>query len=112
MLERRTVDCELSTVNCVFSRNYGQAERAIRTSQLSRLLDLHTWPIDVVVFDGPSKESHAHSTRALILGRSDLGAGFTLRCIQRLSMLNIATERYGWRHNSYTRGQSIPVLSY
>src|SRR5437660_1730158 len=26
-------------------------------------------------------------------------------------MLHIATERYGWRHNSYTRGGSIPVLS-
>src|SRR2546430_11595537 len=25
---------------------------------------------------------------------------------------SIATERYGWRHNSYTRGGSIPVLSY
>ena len=38
----------------MLSRNYGQAERAIRTSQLNVLPRLHTWPIDVVVFDGPS----------------------------------------------------------
>jgi len=38
-------------------RNYGQAERAIRTSKLNALLRLHLWPIDVVVFDGPSKGS-------------------------------------------------------
>ena len=38
---------------------YGQAKRAIRTSQLSALLHLHTWPIYVVVFDGPSKNSHS-----------------------------------------------------
>ena len=41
----------------VLGRNYGQAERAIRTSQLNALLRLHLWPIDVVVFDGPSEGS-------------------------------------------------------
>ncbi len=55
--------------------------------------------------------STSWSTRSLT-GRTNLWSGFTLRCIQRLSMLDIATERYGWRHNSYTRGRSNPVLSY
>ena len=71
----------------------------ISSGQLNVLLRLHIHPIT------------SWSTRSLT-GRSNLGSGFTLRCIQRLSMLHIATERYGWRHNSYTRGQSIPVLSY
>ena len=41
-----------------------------------------------------------------------LGAGFALRCFQRLSLPNMATRRCGWRHNRYTRGWSSPVLSY
>ena len=55
---------------------YGQAERAISNGQLNALLRLHIRPIDVVVFHGPSK---------LSLGRSHLGEGFALICIQRLS---------------------------
>ena len=41
-----------------------------------------------------------------------LKAGFTLRCFQRLSLPNAATQLYGWRHNWYTVGSSTPVLSY
>ena len=41
-----------------------------------------------------------------------LKASFTLRCFQRLSLPFIATRRYDWRHNRYTRGMSTPVLSY
>lgn len=46
------------------------------------------------------------------LGRSSLGAGFPLRCFQRLSFPNIATRRCRWRDNRNTRGSSTPVLSY
>ena len=45
-------------------------------------------------------------------GRSHLRASFTLRCFQRLSLPHLATRRYDWRHNRYTRGASTPVLSY
>ena len=45
-------------------------------------------------------------------GKSHLEASFTLRCFQRLSLPFIATRRYDWRHNRYTRGMSTPVLSY
>ena len=38
----------------VQSRFYGQAERAISNGQLNVLLRLHTRPINVVVFHGPS----------------------------------------------------------
>ena len=45
-------------------------------------------------------------------GNSHLGVGFPLRCFQRLSLPNIATQRCHWRDNWDTRGSSIPVLSY
>ncbi len=51
---------------------YGQAERAISNGQLNRLLCLHIRPINVIVFHGSS-------------GRSHLGEGFVLICIQHLS---------------------------
>ena len=76
-----------------------QANRAIRTGQLNTLLCFHTRPINVVVFHGSS-------------GRPGFEVGFPLRCIQRLSRPYIATRRCGGRHNRYTRGTSIPVLSY
>ena len=55
---------------------YGQAERAISNGKLNALLRFHIRPIKLVVFQCPSK---------LSLGRSHLGEGFTLICIQRLS---------------------------
>ena len=80
-------------------REYGQAERPISTGQLNTLLCVHLPPINLVVYEGPS-------------GRPHLGGGFPLRCFQRLSLPHMATERCRWRDNSYTRGASIPVLSY
>ena len=76
-----------------------QAYRAISTSKLNTLPRLHTWPINVVVFHGSQ-------------GRTRFEVGFPLRCLQRLSRPYIATLHCGWRHNSSTRGTSIPVLSY
>ena len=96
----------------VFSRNYGQAERAIRTSKLNPLPDLHLWPIYVVVFDGPSKGSRWLAKPPFTLGRSDLGACFTLRCFQRLSLPDFATQPCHGRDSWDTRGLFIPVLSY
>jgi hypothetical protein len=76
-----------------------QADRAISTSQLNASPRLHLWPIDVVVFHGSQ-------------GRTRFKGGFPLRCLQRLSRPYIATLHCGGRHNSSTRGTSIPVLSY
>ena len=56
-------------------------------------------PINVVVCYGPQWKSH-------------LVASFALRCFQRLSIPNVATLQYTWRHNRFTRGWSNPVLSY
>jgi hypothetical protein len=44
--------------------------------------------------------------------RPRLEAGFVLRCLQRLSKLNLATQRCPWRDNWYTIGSAISVLSY
>ena len=76
-----------------------QAYRAISTSQLKALLLLHLWPIDVVVFHGSQ-------------GRPCFEGGFTLRCLQRLSCPNIATQHYRWHDNWSTSGSFTPVLSY
>ena len=48
----------------------------------------------------------------LVPGRSHLQARFPLRCFQRLSLPNIATQQCLWRDNWYTSGTSTPVLSY
>ena len=76
-----------------------QAIRAISTGKLNALPRLHTRPINVVVYYGSQ-------------GRTRFEVGFPLRCLQRLSRPYIATLHCGWRHNSSTRGTSIPVLSY
>ena len=73
--------------------------RAISKAQLRMLPPFHMPPIDVVVFHGSQ-------------GISCFEVGFPLRCLQRLSIPNIATLQCGWRHNRSTRGSSIPVLSY
>jgi hypothetical protein len=76
-----------------------QAYRAISTSQLNALLHLHLWPIDVVVFHGSQ-------------GRPCFEGGFPLRCLQRLSCPDIATQHYRWHDNWSTSGPFTPVLSY
>jgi len=45
-------------------------------------------------------------------GRPNLEVGFPLRCFQRLSSPNIATQHCHWHDNWHTRGSFIPVLSY
>ena len=45
-------------------------------------------------------------------GKIHLWRGFPLRCFQRLSRPDIATRHCRWHDNRYTRGQSVPVLSY
>jgi hypothetical protein len=42
----------------------------------------------------------------------NLGAGFPLRCFQRLSLPNVANRPCRWRDNRQTRGSSTQVLSY
>ena len=82
----------------------GQAARPISTAKLNALQRLHLRPINLVIFQGPSE--------GLRPGRSHLEAGFALRCLQRLSLPDIATQRCSWRNSWHTSGPSTPVLSY
>ncbi len=85
-------------------KEYGQGTRSISTGKLNALLRLHLQPIDVVVYHGPSE--------GLLPGRPHLGVGFPLRCLQRLSSPDTATQHCHWRDNWNTGGLSVPVLSY
>ena len=96
--------------------------RNIRYSQLwSQTNNIHYKTFDQLVF--LSYTAYTAYTRNLSTSscsrglidkseRSNLGVGFPLRCFQRLSLPYIATLRCSRRHNRYTRGTSIPVLSY
>ena len=77
--------------------------RVISTSRLNTLLCVHRWPINEVVFFDPY---------SIMDGRSYLRVSFTLRCLQRLSLPDVATQLCRWHDNWCTRGLSIPVLSY
>ena len=63
----------------VLRLKFSGTSRAISTARLSASPRLHLRPIDVVVFDGPWM-------------RSNLGAGFVLRCFQHLSCPDAATR--------------------
>jgi hypothetical protein len=67
-----------------------------------RLVQLR--PINRVVYPGSLAGKPAWNPR--------LGIGFTLRCFQRLSVPDIATQPCPKRDNWYTRGQSFSILSY
>ena len=73
--------------------------RAISAARLNVSQRSHLRPIDVVVCHGPQRRPH-------------LGAGFALRCLQRLSDPDAATRLRAWRHDRHTVGPSDPVLSY
>src|SRR3989344_5843309 len=74
------------------------SDRRISTPRLNALLHVHLAPINVVISHGSITISY-------------LGAGFPLRCFQRLSIPDIATGRCHWRDSPQTRGQFISVLS-
>ena len=80
-----------------------QDSRTISIGQLNASQHLHLRPINQIVYLGPS---------GLASGSTYLKAGFPLRCFQRLSLPHIATLLCRWRDNRFTRGVSIPVLSY
>ena len=85
-----------------FSKPLRISPRPISICQLNVLPRLHSKPINLVVFKG------SYSCD----GISYLEGGFTLRCLQRLSLPDLATLPCCWYNNRYTSGPSIPVLSY
>ena len=58
---------------------------------------------------GLSTMSSTWDLTSLCYEKPHLKAGFTLRCFQRLSVPNVATQLYPWQDNWYTSGSSTPV---
>jgi hypothetical protein len=77
----------------------GRRARRISTARLNVLPRLHLQPINLLVSQGSQM-------------KINLRIGFVLRCFQRLSEPDIATQLCPWQNNWYTRGLFIPVLSY
>ena len=77
----------------------------VSTGRLHPSRDFHPRPIKHVF--------HMRATRPQKgLWNPNLGAGFPLRCFQRLSLPNVANRPCRWRDNRHTRGSSTQVLSY
>ena len=74
------------------------------TAKLKALLLLHMRPIKQVVYLRPYSPCGD--------GKPHLGAGFALRCFQRLSEPNLATQRCLWRDNWHTICLFTWILSY
>ena len=91
----------LSDNSCT-SLTFWISPRPISTYQLNTLLCLHLKPIYLILSEGSYT----------CVGISHLEGGFTLRCLQRLSLPDLATLPWLWQANRYTSGPSIPVLSY
>ena len=82
---------------------FRSSPRLISIGQLHALLRLHLRPINDIVYVEPYSIKDE---------RSNLRESFTLRCFQRLSRPDVATQLCPWQDNWCTRGLSIPVLSY
>jgi hypothetical protein len=63
---------------------HNQSPRSLSTGKLHTSLHVHPPPINPVVCRGPYQ---------ITCGGSHLGARFTLRCFQRLSLPDVATQR-------------------
>ena len=93
----------ISVTSCPLPRLNWSSPHPISNSQLHVLPHFHLCPIYLVVFKG------VYFTKN---GISHLEGGFTLRCLQRLSLPDLATRPWLWQANRSTSGPSIPVLSY
>ena len=99
--EQYNLPASLQGLACISSCR--SSPRPISTGQLNTLLHLHFQPINQIVLLGPYSFKDE---------RSYLRGSFTLRCLQRLSRPDVATQLCRWHDNWCTRGLSIPVLSY
>ena len=79
-------------------------QSTVSTGNLKASRPVQLRPINRVVYPGSLVPEGTRNPR--------LGVGFTLRCFQRLSVPDIATQRCRERDNWYTRGPSFQILSY
>ena len=76
----------------------------VSTGNLKAFPPVQLRPINRVVYPGSLGGKPPRNPR--------LGVGFTLRCFQRLSIPDMATQPCPERDNWYTRGRSVRILSY
>jgi len=115
------------------------SQRIYSPPQLATLVPLHVWREDSLTTGEESKQEEQETSStdsypsapsltglprrtdppcglqgvfSLSSGTCHLEGGFALRCIQRFSRPDMATQRCTGRHNWNTSGRFIPVLSY
>src|SRR5437868_13065887 len=96
------------------ARPWSQRSRAIEketTKPHERLVSVSSTPCSAYTSD-LSTSSSSTALQGVAPGRPILEVCFPLRCFQRLSDPDTATQRCHWRDNWYTGGPSNPVLSY
>ena len=81
------------------------------TKPHERLVSVSSTPCSAYTSD-LSTSSSSTALQGVAPGRPSLEVCFPLRCFQRLSDPDTATQRCHWRDNWYTGGPSNPVLSY
>ena len=77
-------------INSVCIKSFRSSPRPISTCQLNTLLHLHLRPITTLSSWGLTP---------FLDGKSHLEGGFVLRCLQRLSLPNLATQLCHWHDN-------------
>ena len=77
----------VSAIRLLLFSAFWSSPRPISNSQLHTLLYFHLCPIYLVLFKGSYN---------LLIGKSHLEGGFTLRCLQRLSLPDLATLPCRW----------------
>ena len=86
VLRKAVIRNPFVSVPLLFSA-FWSSPRPISNSQLHTLLYFHLCPIYLVLFKGSYN---------LTIGKSHLEGGFTLRCLQRLSLPDLATLPCRW----------------
>src|SRR5437762_522120 len=81
------------------------------TKPHERLVPVSSTPCSAYT-SGLSTSSSSTALQGVAPGRPSLEVCFPLRCFQRLSDPDTATQRCHWRDNWYTGRPSNPVLSY
>ena len=102
---RIVTTCSLSSGDAAVSRTcVMNCPSSVSTGQLHPSRGFHVRPINHVFCMGTTAPEGAWNPY--------LGAGFPLRCFQRLSLPNVANQPRHWRDDWHTRGSSTQVLSY
>ena len=94
------------TLSLLFSQWLASLDQALDLLVSASCICYHTSTADL------STSSSLRGLTNLRCGSLLLQGGFTLRCLQRLSRPHFASLLCPWQNNSFTRGASIPVLSY